>query len=47
MSGIGEIIYLRLCLIELSIHHLGTTHEYVMFGDFTSDPLEKQFGKLN
>ena len=26
-------------LVELSIHLLGVTHEYVMFGNFTSDPL--------
>ena len=34
-------------LIELCKHLLNTTHhEYVMLGKFTSDPIEKEFGKL-
>lgn len=33
-------------LVELSIHLLGTTHEYEMLTNFTSDSLKKQFGKL-
>ena len=34
-------------LVELCKHLLNTTHhEYVMLGKFTSDPIEKEFGKL-
>ena len=33
-------------LVEISALVLGTILEYVIFGYFTSDPLEKQFGNL-
>ena len=33
-------------MIDLSIHLLKTTHEYVLLGKITSDPLEKMFCKL-
>lgn len=32
-------------LVELSKHLLLTTHDFVLLGEFTSDPLEKQFGE--
>ena len=35
------------CLIELSEHLLTKEHyNYLMLGNFTSDPIEKEFGKL-
>ena len=33
-------------LVNLCKELLSTTHEYVLLGQFSSDPLEKQFGKL-
>ena len=33
-------------LAELPIHLLGTAHKYVLLASFTSDPLEKPYGKL-
>ncbi|XP_065660880.1 uncharacterized protein LOC136084588 [Hydra vulgaris] len=33
-------------LVELSKFLLSASHEYVLLGTFTTDPLEKQFGKL-
>ena len=33
-------------LVESSIHLLGTTHEYALLANFTSDSLEKPYGKL-
>ena len=33
-------------MVALTKHFLCTTHEYVCLGLFTSDPLEKMFGKL-
>lgn len=33
-------------LVELCRHQLETTHEYVLLGDYSTDPLEKEFGKL-
>ena len=33
-------------LVDLSIHLLCITHEYIILGNFTSDPLEEQSGKL-
>ena len=33
-------------LIELATHLLSLNHEYVMSGIFTTDYLEKEFGKL-
>ena len=33
-------------LVELSKHLLSVNHDYVLLGKFSTDPLEKQFGKL-
>ena len=33
-------------LVQLSKYLLDTTHQYVLLGNFTTDPLEKLFGKL-
>lgn len=33
-------------LVELCRYLLETTHDYVLLGDFSTDPLEKEFGKL-
>ena len=33
-------------LVELSMHLLSTTHQYVVLGKFTTDKLEKSFSKL-
>ena len=33
-------------LVQLSKYLLDTTHQYVLLGNFTTDPLEKPFGKL-
>lgn len=33
-------------LVSLCRHLLGTTHKYVLLGQFTTDPLEKEFSKL-
>ena len=33
-------------LVELTQHLLATSHQYVALGKFTTDPLEKAFGKL-
>ena len=33
-------------LVDLSRKLLSTTHKYVLIGEHTSDPLEKEFGKL-
>ena len=33
-------------LVALARHLLSTTHQFVMLGSFTTDHLEKQFGKL-
>ena len=33
-------------IVDLCKNLLNTTHKYVMLGKFTSDPLEKEFGKL-
>ena len=32
--------------VDIAKQLLTTTHEYVLFGLFTTDPLEKMFGKL-
>ena len=33
-------------LVDLCKHLLETSHRYVLFGKFSTDPLEKEFGKL-
>ena len=33
-------------MVELSKYLLSSSHQYVLLGYFTSDPLEKEFGKL-
>ena len=33
-------------IISVCRHVLGTSHEYPLFGQFSTDPLEKEFGKL-
>ena len=33
-------------LVDLTKRLLNTTHSFVMLGEFTTDPLEKMFGKL-
>ena len=33
-------------LVELCRYLLETTHDYVLLGDFSTDPLEKEFRKL-
>ena len=33
-------------IVELCRFQLSTTHDYVLLGDFSTDPLEKEFGKL-
>ena len=33
-------------LVELCRHQLSTTHDYVLFGVYSTDPLEKEFSKL-
>ena len=33
-------------LVDTSCKLLSTTHKYVLIGEHTSDPLEKEFGKL-
>ena len=33
-------------IVELCKYLLGSTHEYVLLGTFSTDPLEKEFGKL-
>lgn len=33
-------------LVDLCRHLLATTHDYVLFGQFSNDPLEKEFSKL-
>ena len=34
-------------MVELSNYLLNTTHQYVCLRNFTSDPIEKMFGKLS
>ena len=33
-------------LVELCRHLLATSHEYVMLGEFSNDPIERLFGKI-
>ena len=33
-------------LVELSKHLLNNSHMYVLLGNFTTDPIERAFGKL-
>ena len=33
-------------LVDLTRHLLDTTHDYVFLGEYSTDPLEKEFGKL-